>query len=204
MPEKSAGGIRIRVKICGITTVNDAKMAENAGADAIGIVVCSRSPRNVPLERASEILQQLRPFTAGVLVTHTRSQDDFSSVLNLHPSAVQVSHPFVMPAFTGVKLLRVVQPGEVIPVDCDAIVIDGSRGSGRLYNPEFSKTTVRESGIPVILAGGLTPGNVMDAVRDIRPYAVDVASGVEARPGVKDPGLVDTFIRNAKGVPDDR
>jgi phosphoribosylanthranilate isomerase len=174
-------------------------MAEDAGADAIGVVVCSTSPRNVPLETASEILGQLRPFTAGVLVTHTQSREELLSALDLRPSAVQVSYPFIMPARTGVKLLRVVQPGGVIPVDCDAVVIDESQGSGRLYSPEFAKTAVRESGVPVILAGGLTPDNVKDAIDSVRPYAVDVASGVETRPGLKDPSLVSRFIQNAKG-----
>jgi len=179
-------------------------MAEDAGADAIGIVVCSNSPRNVPLETASEILGQLRPFTAGVLVTHTQSREKFKSVLDLHPSAVQLSYPFTMPTRTGVRLLRVVQPGGAIPGDCDAVVIDESQGSGRLYSPEFAKTAVLESAVPVILAGGLTPYNVKGAIEDVRPYAVDVASGVEIRPGVKDPVLVSRFIQNAKGVPDAR
>jgi phosphoribosylanthranilate isomerase len=182
----------------------DAMMAEDAGADAIGIVVCSNSPRNVPLETASEILGQLRPFTAGVLVTHTQSREELLSVLDLHPTAVQVSSPFIIPVRTGVKLLRVVQPGGIIPGDCDAVVIDESQGSGKLYSTGFAKTTVRESKVPVILAGGLTPDNVEDAIRAVRPYAVDVASGVEIRPGVKDPGLVSRFIRNAKGVPNAR
>lgn len=179
-------------------------MAEDAGADAIGIVVCSNSPRNVPLDRASEILGQLRPFTAGVLVTHTRSMEELGSVLDLHPTAVQVSYPFIIPDRNGVKLLRVVRPGGLLTSDCDAVVIDESQGSGRLFSPEFAKNAVRESVVPVILAGGLTPGNVRAAIADVRPYAVDVASGVETRPGVKDPGLVKRFIQNAKGVPDDR
>jgi len=175
-------------------------VAEDAGADAVGIVVFSHSPRNVPLEKASEILGHLGPFTVGVLVTHTQSRQEFLSVLDLHPSAVQVSCPFIMPVRTGVKMIRVVQPGGVLPGDCDAVVIDESLGSGRFYSPEFAKTAVRESAVPVILAGGLTPDNVKEAIEDVRPYAVDVASGVETRPGVKDPCLVSRFIQNAKGV----
>ncbi len=179
-------------------------MAEDSGADAIGIVVCSTSPRSVPLEMASEILGQLRPFTAGVLVTHTQSMEELGYVLDLHPSAVQVSYPFTLPDRNGVKLLRVVRAGSVLTGDCDAVVIDQSQGSGRLFNPEFAKNVARESGVPVILAGGLTPGNIQAAIADIRPYAVDVASGVETRPGIKDPCLVWRFIQNAKGVPDGR
>jgi phosphoribosylanthranilate isomerase len=174
-------------------------MAEKAGADAIGIVVCSDSPRNVSLETASEILAHLGPFTAGICVTHTKSGEEFQSIIDLHPSGVQVSYPFIQPAGTGVKIIRVVESGVELPHNCDAVVIDESRGSGRLFSPGFAKCAVRESEVPVILAGGLNPDNVKGAIDDIHPYAVDVASGVEISPGVKDTDLVYRFIYNAKG-----
>jgi len=78
-------------------------------------------------------------------------------------------------------------------------VIDASWGSGRQYDPVFARATVLQSPVPVILAGGLNPGNVGAAVESIRPYAVDAASGLEKSPGIKDPGLVRQFIRNARG-----
>jgi phosphoribosylanthranilate isomerase len=98
----------------------------------------------------------------------------------------------------GVKLIRVVRPGDLGPYDCDAVVIDESLGSGTHYNPEFAKHMVKTSPVPVILAGGLNPGNVRDAILEIQPYAVDVATGVERLPGVKDPDLVRAFIQSSK------
>ena len=89
-----------------------------------------------------------------------------------------------MPA---VRVFRVVKPGDPLRVDCDAFVVDQSMGSGRLYDTDFARSMVHHSPVPVILAGGLTPENVAGAIRDIRPYAVDVASGVEIRPGSRIP-----------------
>jgi phosphoribosylanthranilate isomerase len=170
-------------------------MAEDAGADAIGVVVKSKSPRNVPLPEASEILGSLGPYTSGVLVSHTMSQSDFSELLAVRPTAVQVSFPHILPEGKGIKMIRVVQPGLPIPADCDAVVIDTSLGSGKYYSPEFAKEVVQAAKVPVILAGGLNPVNVAGAIADIHPYAVDVATGVEISPGVKDPELVRAFIR---------
>jgi phosphoribosylanthranilate isomerase len=170
-------------------------MAEQAGAEAIGIVVYSNSLRSIPLIKAAEILRTLGPYTAGVLVTHTKSETQFSEILSLSPTAVQVSHPFDVPEGPRVKLIRVVQPGAGLQGGCDAVVIDESLGSGKHYNKEFAKKMVKESPVPVILAGGLTPDNVRAAIDEVRPYAVDVASGVEKKPGVKDQRLVKAFMK---------
>jgi len=169
--------------------------AEAEGADAIGIVVCSDSPRNISLERASEILDILGPFTSGVFVTHTRSHEDIDEIIASHPSAIQCFHPFTIPRRTGVKIIRAVRPGDPIPHDCDALIVDGSHGQGRLFDPVFARKIVRESPLPVILAGGLTPENVRKAIEQVGPYAVDVASGVEMSPGIKDLKKVHAFLR---------
>jgi phosphoribosylanthranilate isomerase len=169
--------------------------AEEEGADAIGIVVSSNSPRSISLERASEILNALGPFTAGICVTHTRSHEDIDEILAIHPSAVQCFHPFTILQTTGVKIIRAVKMGDPIPHDCDALIVDGSHGQGRPFDPAFARKVVRESPVPVILAGGLTPENVRDAIEQVRPHAVDVASGVEESPGVKDRTKVRAFIR---------
>jgi len=174
-------------------------MAEHAGADALGVVVCSDSPRNVSLERAEEIFREVGPFITKVCVSHTESPDEFRSILEIHPSAVQVSYPHPVPEGRGRHMLRVIGPGAPLPDDCSAVVIDASRGSGRPYDPVFARAAVLRSPVPVILAGGLNPGNVGAAVENIRPYAVDAASGLEKSPGIKDPGLVRQFIRNARG-----
>jgi len=189
------------VKICGITRVEDALHAERAGADAVGVILFSDSPRCVDPGTAREIFRSVGPFTATVAVTHTTSGKELDRVIALRPAAIQISSPFAFPGSPPVKVLRVVKPGDPLPGDADAIVVDGSRGTGRPYDLRFARDAVERSRVPVILAGGLTPGNVVDAIRAVRPYAVDVASGVEMRPGIKDPERVTGFIRAARGVP---
>jgi phosphoribosylanthranilate isomerase len=158
-------------------------------------VVCSDSPRSVSLELAAEILDSLGPFTAGVCVTHTRSPADLDAILALGPSAIQYFHRFAIPQRRGVRIIRAVGPGDTLPGDCDVIIIDGSHGRGRSFDPIFARQVVRKSPVPVILAGGLTPENVRDAIEEVRPYAVDVASGVEEKPGIKDRRKVSAFLR---------
>jgi len=190
----------MRVKICGITRVTDARHAEAAGADAIGVILFSDSPRCVNPDRAGEIFGSVGPFTSTVAVTHTRSRGELNRVLALRPRAIQISHPFAFPVRPRALVLRVVRPGNPLPGDADALVVDQSMGTGRPFDPGFASEVVRRSPVPVILAGGLNPGNVAEAVRRIRPYAVDVASGVEIRPGIKDHGRIDAFISAARGA----
>ena len=190
----------MRVKICGVTRVEDAHHAEAAGADAVGVILFSDSPRCINPGRAREIFDSLGPFITTVAVTHTKSREDLNRILALRPDAIQISHPFTFPGKPPVRVLRVVKPGDRLPDDGDALVVDGSRGTGRDYDPGFSLDTVQRSRVPVILAGGLTPENVAVAIRDVHPYAVDVASGVEVRPGIKDPSRVTEFIRAARGA----
>jgi phosphoribosylanthranilate isomerase len=190
----------VRVKICGITRVEDAMHADKAGADAIGVILFSESPRCVTPERAQEIFRSVGPFVTTVAVTHTRSRKDLARILSLLPGAIQISHPFTFPARPRVRILRVVKPGDPVPDGADALVVDQSEGTGTPYDPEFARELVRKAPVPVILAGGLTPENVVRAIGEIHPYAVDVASGVEVRPGVKDPSRVTAFIRTARGL----
>ncbi|HUK92969.1 MAG TPA: phosphoribosylanthranilate isomerase [Methanomicrobiales archaeon] len=190
----------MRVKICGITRPKDALHAEKEGADAIGVILFSESPRCVNPGRAREIFRSTGPFTTTVAVTHTRSRRELNRVLALHPDAIQISHPFTFPrGQPPVRVLRVVKPGDPLPADGDALVVDGSRGTGRPYELAYATEVVQRSPVPVVLAGGLTPENVAGAIRAVRPYAVDVASGVEVRPGIKDPARVAEFIRAARG-----
>jgi len=190
----------MRVKICGITSVSDAKMAEDAGADAIGVIVCSDSPRNLSFEEAGEILASVGPFVTTVCVSHTTSEDDLRGILALRPHAVQIFHDLKVPPESGVKVLRAVAPGGSPSEDCSALIIDGSHGKGRQFDSVFAKTLVKRSRVPVILAGGLTPENVRAAIEEIKPYAVDVASGVECKPGVKDKTKVRNFMKICRGV----
>jgi len=192
----------LRVKICGITRPEDARFAESAGADAIGVVVFSGgvSKRVVGAEKARKIFRSVGPFVTTVAVSHTQSEDDLRRMIALRPGAIQISHPFVFEKDPGVAVIRVIGREDPIPEDCDAVIIDDSHGRGRGFDPAFAREVLERSRIPVILAGGLDPGNVRKAIRQVRPYAVDVATGVEVSPGIKDPEKVRAFIAAARGA----
>ena len=193
----------MRVKICGITRVEDVLFAEKAGADAIGVVVFSGgvSRRVVPLEQARAIFDAVGPFTATVAVSHTKSEEELAQMIALRPRAIQISHPFKFETDPGVQVIRVIGRGDSLPEDCDAVIVDDSHGKGKEYDPSYARDAVEHSAIPVILAGGLTPENVGNAIRQIRPYAVDVASGVETEPGIKDHKKIAAFIAAAQETP---
>ena len=100
----------------------------------------------------------------------------------------------------AVQVVRVIEPGMTVPdnTDTDAIIVDASQGKGKMYNPDFARETMSRTDLPVILAGGLNPDNVAEAVKTIRQYAVDVSSGIEKSPGIKDPAKVRAFVQNAR------
>jgi phosphoribosylanthranilate isomerase len=186
----------MRIKICGITRPDDARFAANEGADAIGVVVFSggASRRNVPPAQAKAIFDAVGPFTTTVAVSHTTSEDDLRRMIALHPHAIQLSHPFAFESDPGVAVIRVVGRGDPLPDDCDAVIVDDSHGQGRAFDGSYAREAVQRSRIPVILAGGLDPVNVGEAIRQVRPYAVDVATGVEHSPGIKDHEKIRAFI----------
>jgi len=190
----------MRIKICGITTVRDALIAEELGADAIGVVVCSDSPRSVPVKRAKEIFAALRPATMKVCVTDTRSGSDLEVITHIRPDAVQLHSGIAVPDKCGIMVIRAVRPGEDPAPGFNMVLVDGSMGNGTLYDCDFASRMVRECCAPVILAGGLTPENVGEAIRAVGPSAVDVSSGVEKSPGIKDPKRVAEFIRHCREV----
>jgi len=175
-------------------------MADRAGADAIGVVMYSDSPRSVDIETAEEIFGAAGPYIARVCVSHTRSLGDIEAMLDLNPDVIQISSSLALPHPFPVRLIRVVAGGRALPIDADAVLVDGSAGKGMVYDEEYASRVVRESRVPVILAGGLNPGNVALAVRRVRPYGVDVATGVEDAPGVKNERKVREFVRIAKGA----
>jgi len=191
----------MRIKICGITRPDDARFAEQEGADALGVVLCSpSSKRSVSPERAVEIFRSVGPFTTTVAVTHTKSEEDLKKILAIKPDALQISHPFVFKEKPDVKIIRVIGKGETLPEDCDAIIIDESHGSGKDFDLTVAKNAVNDSKIPVILAGGLTPENVKRAISQVHPYAVDVATGVELAPGIKDREKIRAFIAASRRI----
>ncbi len=193
----------MRIKCCGITRPDDARYAEACGADAIGVVMFSpSSKRSVSPERAQEIFDAVGPFATTVAVSHTRSPEDLEQILALHPDAIQISHPFVFREKQVAKVIRVIGRNDPLPADCDAVIVDESHGSGKEYDLSHARYAVQRSALPVILAGGLTPENVAEAIRQVHPYAVDVASGIETAPGIKDHTKIAAFITAArKSVP---
>jgi phosphoribosylanthranilate isomerase len=156
--------------------------------------MCSDSPRSVSYDKAERIMSETGPLTAVVIVTHTTARADLDKILGLAPHAIQISHPFHDLPGKEVKVIRSLRTGDPLPGDCDAVVVDASQGKGLPYDQVYARMVVKNSKIPVILAGGLTPDNVARAIREVRPYAVDVASGVEAGRGIKDPEKVRAFI----------
>ena len=190
----------MRIKCCGITRPEDARYAESCGAHAIGVIVFSEgvSPRSVTPSRAREIFDAVGPFTTTVAVSHTKSKKDLQAMLELRPSAIQISYPFVFDKDPGVAVIRVIRRDDPVPDDCDAVIVDDSHGQGRSFDLSYAQYVVRHAKIPVILAGGLTPENVVDAIWQVRPYAVDVASGIETAPGVKDHKKIAAFIAAAR------
>lgn len=162
--------------------------------------MCSESPRSVSVERAEEILAAPGPFLTRVCVSHTTSLEDIEIMLDLHPDVIQLSIPCELPDDLPARLIRVAAPGQPIPARADALIVDGSAGRGLVYDADFASYLVKHSKIPVILAGGLHPGNVAEAIRIVRPAGVDVATGVEDSPGVKNEQKVRDFIKNAKGA----
>jgi phosphoribosylanthranilate isomerase len=211
----------VKVKICGITRKEDLDAAAAAGADAVGFVVgVASSPRNLSLKEAERLIRQVPPFVKSVLVTVPRSIDDFETYEKLNPDAIQI-HGENLHAAASVRLkipntLLIgavnVQLANALDVVSrasrifDAVLLDSFAngrygGTGVVHDWELSKRAKQViHPKPLILAGGLNPENVADAVRTVKPYAVDVSSGVERQPGIKNHQKIIEFIKNAKDV----
>ena len=211
----------VRVKICGITRKEDLDAAAEAGADAVGFVVgVASSPRNLSLNEAERLIRQVPPFVKSVLVTVPRSIDDFETYGKLNPDAIQI-HGENLHAAASVRL-RLPNTQLIVAVNAnladaldvisrvsklfDAVLLDSFvagryGGTGVVHDWELSKRVKQViHPKPLILAGGLNPENVAEAVRTVKPYAVDVSSGVEQQPGIKNHQKIVEFIKNAKDI----
>lgn len=198
----------IRSKICGITRIEDALAAVEAGADAIGLVFYGKSPRAVSIEQAAAILQALPPFVTSVGLFVDMPRDELQQLLQRLPLDLLQFHGDESPADCEghgrpyIKALRV-RPGEDVAaamapyagaqgILLDTFVEGVPGGTGA----SFDWSLVPENAAkPIILAGGLDAGNVATAIRQVRPYAVDVSGGVEASKGIKDAGKIRAFVR---------
>lgn len=135
-----------------------------------------------------------------VCVTHSTRPEDLQEICSLRPDAIQVSCSAAVPLSCRARVIRVIAPADAIPSDADALIVDGSHGTGRPFDVTFASAVISTAPVPVLLAGGLTPGNVAAAIQEVRPCGVDVASGVEYAPGKKDRGKVRAFVEAAKRV----
>lgn len=200
-----------RVKICGITNLNDALQASEAGADALGFVFYEPSPRYVSPQVANEIVSKLPPFITPVALFVNATNELIESVisgnsrwtLQFHgdelPSACEF---WQRPYFKAIRM----KPDVDLINECKkyqaatAILLDAYRpgvpgGTGETFDWHLIPNSLSK---PLILAGGLTVENIQNAVREVMPYAVDVSGGVEQSKGKKDPSKVTQFITGAK------
>lgn len=200
-----------RVKICGITSLEDALSAVEAGADALGFVFYAASPRHIFPEQTTRIISQLPPFvqTVGLFVNEELNTVNEVAdlcrldLVQLHGDesadyCQQISRR-VLKAFRvrSLTCLDPIRDYQVAGYLLDTFSPSFYGGTGTSFNWEIATEAVKRHQ-RIILAGGLTPGNVAEAIRQVRPYGVDVSSGVEAGPGKKDREKVREFIRNAK------
>jgi phosphoribosylanthranilate isomerase len=205
----------VKVKICGITSYDDASAAVEAGADALGFVFYDKSPRFINPVRAAGIISKLPPFiqTVGLFVNEETEQVNWTAdycgldILQLHGDETpedclelkrRVIKAFRIQKIISIDPLEKYQDYQVSGYLLDAWSPDAFGGTGRTFNWELAQSAKQYG--PVILAGGLTPDNVAEAIRVVNPYGVDVSSGVESALGKKDAEKVREFIRVAKGL----
>ena len=210
------------MKICGLTREKDLAIAVSMGADAVGFLVgVPESPRNLTLKRAENLLSKVPIFIDKVVVTPPKSIEWLLEVNNmLKPSAIQIhgknelDSKIIQNSIKDTRLIKTIYVtknslNEKIIDDLktfDAILLDSFNktqygGTGKVHDWKLSRQIKKAlEPIPVILAGGLTPDNIKEAILTVKPYAVDVASGVESNPGIKDDKKIRTFIENAKQI----
>ena len=203
--------MRTRIKICGITRVEDARAAVQLGADAIGLVFYAPSPRSVGAEQARAIVASVPPFVTVVGLFVDPAAAEVESVLRQCDIDLLQFHGDEAPDFCAAFGLPYVKAARV-KADADLVQYlspyQAARGwlldayHDRLYGgtgePFDWKLIPRDLAKPVILSGGLTPDNVGAAVRQARPWAVDVSSGVESSKGIKDAAKIAAFIAGVK------
>jgi phosphoribosylanthranilate isomerase len=191
-----------RIKICGITNLADARAAISFGADALGFIGVPSSPRYITPETFAEIEAALPPYVGRVAVVQ-RPEDAAPYAADY----VQYYEESTAPIRAGtrhIRCFRMKDESSLAEIKAFALAVtafhldtyhkDKLGGSGEVFNWDLAVEAMRRTDKPIILAGGLVPENVAEAVRAVRPYAVDVSSGVEAEPGRKDHEKLRAFI----------
>jgi phosphoribosylanthranilate isomerase len=205
----------VRVKICGITRAEDISAACNAGADALGFVFYAKSPRHLAVEQAAALVAKLPPFVQSVGLFVDAETAYVESVLKAVPLDLLQFHGNETPEQCRrhgrpyLKAVRMRADTDLVKYcadfdDARAFLLDAyvagvPGGTGERFDWGLIPAGLPK---PIVLSGGLNPDNVGIAVETVRPWAVDVSSGVEAAPGIKDKARVATFIARAKKLPD--
>lgn len=203
--------MRTRVKICGITQSQDALAAAKLGVDAIGLVFYPPSPRAVTVVQAQEIVSVLPPFVSVVALFVNAKYTEINNILSnvsidvvqFHgcesaPDCRRYNKPYIkaIPMHHGVDLNATMQQYS----DASGILVDTFRagtpgGTGEVF--DWSMLPVKRDK-PLILAGGLTPGNVAQSIERVRPYGIDVSGGVESSRGIKDVALMSALVQSVR------
>lgn len=202
-----------RIKICGITRLEDGLHAEAQGADALGFVFVNKSRRNISIAAAAEIAGELGPYVTVVGLFLDAARTEVESALTAIPELVPQFHGQESADFCdsfGRGYVKAIGVGNGMPDAAElqrygrasAFLFDSNvagelGGTGHVFDWELLRGY---AGKPLVLAGGLDESNVLSAIDTVRPYAVDVSSGVESAPGIKDSGRVSRFINLVRGV----
>ncbi|HCB34024.1 MAG TPA: N-(5'-phosphoribosyl)anthranilate isomerase [Acidimicrobiaceae bacterium] len=198
------------VKVCGVTTEEDALLAVAMGADAVGFNFVAASPRRTLPGTVRDIVRRLPGgvFRVGVFQNeHPKRVVEIMDEAQLNTAQLHGNESPEECTWVSERvqrLFKAFRPGDpglenLAAYRAAAILVDGAEpGSGKVF--DWTRLDGVSRGLPLIVAGGLTPANVGDAIRTLRPFGVDVASGVEASPGVKDPTKVREFVANARAA----
>ncbi|MDP2753406.1 MAG: phosphoribosylanthranilate isomerase [Nitrospirota bacterium] len=205
--------MQVKVKICGITNLDDAMAAVDFGADALGFVFFKESPRYISLDNAAAIIKKLPSFTTTIGVFVNEKPDQIEKIIDLTRIDIVQLHGNEPPEMCNVsrrliKAIRVKSLESLDPLNnykdrvsaflLDTFTPDILGGTGQIFNWDIA-IYAKQFG-RIILAGGLKPDNIADAVRRVKPYGVDVSSGVESKKGKKDHKKMKLFIEKAKGA----
>ncbi|MBC8284937.1 MAG: phosphoribosylanthranilate isomerase [Nitrospinae bacterium] len=201
---------QVKVKVCGMTNLNDVQVAVEAGTDAVGFIFYKKSPRFVNVKTVREIVSELPPFVNAVGVFVNETADQINKIadrcnldrVQLHgdesPTFCKKIRRRVIKAFRvkDVQSLKRLSDYSVSSFLLDTFSEEQQGGTGKVFDWNLVHPAKKYGS--VILAGGLTPSNVRQAIQRVQPYGVDVCSGVEIQPGIKDHDKMRTFLKNVK------
>ncbi len=211
--------MNVKVKVCGITNIDDARVAVEAGADALGFIFVKKSPRYIEPERARFIISKLPPFVQSVGVFVDQPEEEVKDIAQSCSLDILQFHGNESPEYCAgfgsraIKAFRVKDASVIDEINrysggIRGILLDSwsakaHGGTGKSFDWTIAAHIVKISNFPVILAGGLTVSSVSKAIQEVVPYGVDVSSGVEESPGKKDHILVKEFINRVRKINSD-